>query len=847
MRFREPLLIPFLAFATGILVSPAIVLTRNDVLAGLTGCLALAVLARFVKAGRAGYAAMLATMLFSGAAAEVFRRPPPPPQLDADDGELLMLAGCVVEPPAFSPDREQFILELEPGARARVSLTLKPGDSPPALGYGERVKLAATVRRPHNFGNPGAFDYERYLARQDIYWTASARSGTTIDRLPGPCGSRLMGAIFSIRTAALRRIEELYPGDSYSQAMMKAILLGDSINLERVWTDHFRRTGTYHALVISGLHIIVLAGTLLQLLRICMIRESIAGVIAGAGAWLYTAVSGGSAPAVRAAAGFTLYLIARYLYRRGRVLNLLCAVAFGYLAWDPGQMFDPSFQLSFLSVAAIGAFADPVTRAALARYADAGRDLTDIRKDAKLAPRAAEFRVELRLLIETVATVTRVKAAPLTKTAELSLRAACAVAAMMILSGVVQIALALPMALYFHRISVTGLTANLLVVPCMNLLVPVGFVAIFTGLRPAAWLARALLYIAQVVASWHVKWEPSHRIPDPPLWFGFVLLFALAAAGVALRSGGWRRWVAVPAALTAFGVMMWAPFKAELSPGRLELTAVDVGQGEALVVATPAGKLLLVDAGGIPSFGKARKPRLEIGEDVVSPYLWGRRIQSVDVIATTHAHEDHVGGLRALIENFHPREIWTGAVPPNSVEAGALELARSRGIAIRQRAAGERFDFGGAEVEVVSPTADYTPLEQAHNNDSLAMRISYGQHSFLLLGDLEREMERGLIDRATFGRTTVLKAAHHGSKTSTTPELLDAVQPQFAIISAGYLNLFRHPHPDVLERLEQHHTDVLRTDQDGLVTIRTDGRRLSVEKNRWDRAQHGLIAPWLVW
>ena len=126
-----------------------------------------------------------------------------------------------------------------------------------------------------------------------------------------PVSSHWSAAIFRIRAAALRRIEELYPRDLYSQAMMKAILLGDSTNLERVWTDHFRRTGTFHALVISGLHIIVLAGTLLYVLRFCMVPESIAALVAGSAAWLYTAVSGNSAPAVRAAAGFTLYMLAK--------------------------------------------------------------------------------------------------------------------------------------------------------------------------------------------------------------------------------------------------------------------------------------------------------------------------------------------------------------------------------------------------------------------------------------------------------------------------------------------------------------------------------------------------------
>ena len=847
MRFREPLLLPLVAFTLGILTSRAVPFSLNELTLALAALALLALLGFVLHKPRPAYLATLAATLFAGAAADVYHRPPPPPRLDADDGELLMLSGCVVEPSVFSPDREQFTLELEPAARARVTLALKKDDTPPSLDYGQRVKFAATVRRPHNFGNPGSFDYERYLARQDIYWTASARSGTPIDIESGLCGSRFAAAIFAIRTAALRRIEELYPNDLYSQAMMKAILLGDSTNLERVWTDHFRRTGTFHALVISGLHIIVLAGTLLYILRFCMVPEPVAALIAGSGAWLYTAVSGNSAPAVRAAAGFTLYLIGCYMYRRGRVLNLLSAVALVYLAFDPGQAFEPSFQLSFLSVAAIGAFADPVTRAALARYADAGRGLAEVRKDMRLRPRAAEFRIEMRLLAETVHFATRLPMKALLKAAELLVRGACAVIGAMILSSVVQIALALPMALYFHRISITGLTANLLVVPCMNLLVPVGFVAIFFHWSLAAKLARLLLDISQYVATWHVRWEPAHRIPDPPLWLALLLVIALAIAAVTLRRANRWRWIAVPSALAVFAAMLAAPFQPELARGRLQVTAVDVGQGEALMVTTPQGRVMLVDAGGIPAFGRARKPRLEVGEDVVSPYLWRQRIQHVDVIATTHAHEDHVGGLRALIENYHPGEIWTGALPETSVETRVLNEARDMGIRVLRRTAGEQFDFGGVRIEILAPAADYQPREQAHNNDSLGMRLVYGEHSFLLLGDMEREIEWGLVDRGALSKTTVLKAAHHGSKTSSTAELLDAVRPDFAIISAGYGNMFHHPNPDVLERLEQHHTDILRTDQDGLVSISTDGRRITVDKNAWRKAEGASAPLWPVW
>ena len=239
-----------------------------------------------------------------GIALDVLHRPGPLPELDAQNGETVLLTGCVVDPPVLGRDRERFLLELGPRAIASVSMMAKP-DAPP-LNYGQRVEIEAKIRLPHNYHNPGAFDYAAYLSRQNIFWYASMPRDGAVRIMPGRCGSRLAGVVFGLRTAALDRIERLYAGNDYATAMMEAILIGQSAKLEKVWTDHFRRTGTYHALVISGLHVTVLAGVLLFLLRMCMTGELTALLIACAAAWVYAAVSGWSAPVNRAAGGFTL-------------------------------------------------------------------------------------------------------------------------------------------------------------------------------------------------------------------------------------------------------------------------------------------------------------------------------------------------------------------------------------------------------------------------------------------------------------------------------------------------------------------------------------------------------------
>jgi len=200
----------------------------------------------------------------------------------------------------------------------------------------------------------------------------------------------------------------------------------------------------------------------------------------------------------------------------------------------------------------------------------------------------------------------------------------------------------------------------------------------------------------------------------------------------------------------------------------------------------------------------------------------------LDVVALSHGHEDHIGGLPALVADFRPRELWTGATPDFPVWETVRERARKAGTRIRGWTAPAKFEFGGAIVEVLAPLANYVPAAAPKNNDSLVLRVRYGRHAFLLCGDVERQIEWAMLEAGEDPRADVLKVAHHGSRTSSTEEFLNAVAPSFAIVSAGFENSYGHPHPDVLDRLERHRAIVLRTDLDGLITIRSDGHRLSV-------------------
>lgn len=817
-----------MALASGILLSRMAGFRAVELLVCLPLFFAITLLA-YRRSRAVGYSGCLAALVLCGASLESLHRPGRAPEIDASSHETVLLSGCVVSPPAFYEGRDQFVMELARKARARVSLTVRDGETPPDLHYGQSVELEARVRPIRNFQNPGAFDYQAYSARSDIYWTAAMASGSNVKMLPGRCGSRFLAGIFILRTAGLNRIDQLFAGNPYATGMMEATLIGESSKLDRVWTEEFRRTGTYHMLVIDGLHVTVLAAFLLFLLRIGFVPELAALALTGAGAWLYALVSGCNAPAVRAAAGFSLYFAARYFYRRRRVLNLLFAVAIIYLICDPGQMFEAGFQLSFLAVAAIGALAIPLLEATSAPFSRGVFAIREVSRDARMDPKAAQFRVELRLLAETLHYYLRIPQDWIARALGFSARLVFYAWEMAIISTVIQIALALPLAIYFHRISFTGFSANIMVVPLLALVVPFGFVAVFSIWHFPAMVAGWLLDAGEKVAAWHVQFEPNWRVPDPPLW----LAFAFSAALIVLAFGIWRlrrwSWVTACAVATLFALVFWHPFPPEVHRGELELTAIDVGQGDSLLLSFPDGKLMLVDGGGTLSFGRRTKPRIDIGEDVVSPYLWRRSIRKIDVVVMTHAHDDHAQGLPAVIENFRPDELWTGATAASAAWTAVEAKARLQKVSIIAMRSGRSFDFGGTHVEIVSPPPDYTPGESPTNNDSLGMRISYGQRSILLTGDMEKPMEMQALAAGEALRADILKVGHHGSNTSSIEPFLDAVSPTFALISDGFENSFRHPHAKVLERLATHHATILRTDLQGLTTIRTDGHKVSVE------------------
>lgn len=712
----------------------------------------------------------------------------------------------------------------------RVSLSNADGLN---LTCGDRVALPLRLRVPQRYRDPGAFQYADFLLSQGIAVEANARAERLRVTAAGAATWRCQ--LYAAQAWSASRMESFVASaanhklptalrlNSADAAMLNAMLFGDRSGLTRGLRVGFERTGSFHLFVVSGLHIALLAGGvfwILGRLRCPPLPATLLTIAAAAG---YTALTGFGQPAQRSLVMTSVYLAARLLSRNRDSMNALGAAVLALLVWDPASLFDASFQMTALAIIAIAGIAVPLGKYTFLRYASVADDVFHHPR-RHFQPREMQIRVMLEMWGEAVGHLAGAKARRLPANL---FRFALWAAELALVGIVAELVMVLPMAMYFHRATVFALPANMLVIPLIAVLAPLA-VATFLCSLVNPWLA-ILPGLATAGLLHSIAWtihRISHlaaadlRVPGPVWWVACCAVCAWLACCWLVRRSRWGAFATALAMPLIATMVLWQE-PAVRTANTLEVTAIDVGQGDSLLAINPAGAAMVIDAGGpVGRSGPAEVvSRFDVGEEVVSPYLWSRRLRRVDIVVLSHAHTDHMGGLPAILENFRPRELWVGADPDSQLYSALLEEAADLGIAVRHVRAGDRIPWGSVEITVLSPAVAYSNASVPRNDDSVVLRMDYGKASALLEGDAETPSEQTMLAAGLVHHATLLKVAHHGSRTSTTQAFVDAAAPEDAVISVGRRNTFGHPRAEVIGRLAVEGAHVFRTDEFGLTSF----------------------------
>ena len=827
--------------------------------------------------------------------AEMEQHPAPAPELAAlSDGLLRTMEGTVVNAGPIRGEIEQNLVDNDPAEPAattaaeqqpsqridlRVStlevvtdaddaqapiaggvrLTVRwpaPNESSPPtqpnpqpFHCGERVRAVVRLLEPETYHDSGVWSREDFLLDQGITSTATV-SIDRVERLGPAPGAFLVcrvsgwqhasSARLLALPAAMRRLPAVLRLTQNDAIMLAAMVTGDRTYLTHSLRVGFERTGSFHMLVVSGFHLAIVAGCIFwgaRRLRLPRLPATFITIIVSFGYALFT---GFATPVQRSLWMVTLYLLARLLYRERGPLNTIGFAALCLLAVRPRSLFDASLQMTLLAVVAIAGVAAPLLQATVHPYLTATRDLRLIAIDAKLSPRLAQFRVTLRMVATSLQAAGHGRWGSIAwRIFPWAMRFLLRLGELLVVSCVAEMAMTLPMAIYFHRITIFALPVNVFILPLLAVLMPAALVTLLVALvwpsaavLPAMFVALPLHFGTGLVRLFGSLSFGDFRIPAPLLWqsaaFCALLAAAIVLASLAVSRG--TRWPrrAVWAALLLAALAAVLPRPIQHPHDALLMEAIDVGQGDSLLLITPDGKTLLVDGGGFGGGPHQAPQDFDIGEEVVSEALWSRGIRHLDVVALSHAHSDHMGGLPAVLRNFRPAELWVGNNPRFGAYNALLNEAADLHVRLRSLRAGDALTLGSTQISVLAPFPDYQPGPEPTNNDSLVLHMTYGATSVMLEGDAEAPIEQAMLAEPGL-KSTLLKVGHHGSVTSTRPEFLSRVAPQWALISCGLHNRYGHPRQEVLEELQAAHIRTFRTDINGVTCFRLDGKTTTPE------------------
>jgi competence protein ComEC len=739
------------------------------------------------------------------------------------------------------------------------------------LRHGARLRLLATLDREDNFRNPGVMPFTEYLEREGYDATGVIKSPLLIERLDDERVFLPLALLYESRERLQRRIHSLFSPET--AGVLDAALLGNHYNISLGAAQRFRAGGTFHVLVISGFQIAFIGGVMLLVVRWFTKRTVLQVTFAATFLWGYTTAVGAEASVVRSAFMFTVVLLAPLVSRRANTLNSLGAAASALLVWRPNDLFDPSFQLTFLSVLSIVTIAVPL----ISRMQEVGswrpahetpyppvvsnwfRAFSEALFWSEREWKAEMDGSNIRYRLFKTTWASRLERWRLQKLLRYATNA-------VVISASVQIGMLPVTIIYFHRLSFAALLLNIFVGGLMAIMTLAALAAMLISIMGSG-LAAPLKTITE-----KLDWLMIHSV-DPFSWMGIdsirmphyrgwlagiYLLYFLVLGLLVIALARWkplrlsepetrkktlaRRKLAIAMAgfLLIGLITVGHPFSGDRPDGKLHVDFLDVGQGDSALLTMPDGTTLLIDGGGRPNIDWQRTGEFDdgepferdtrsVGERVVSEYLWSRGLDRVDYVLATHADADHIDGLNDVVRNFKVRSAIVARTPSNDPGyARFAETMRQMRVSVERVGAGDAMLFGGVTAQVLWPTASVNDSAPSRNNDSIVLRFIFGDKFIVFTGDVEREAELTMLAEGLDLRSDIVKVAHHGSKTSSVEPFVGATRPSTAIISVGRSSIFGHPNKDVVERWRASGAQVMTTGEKGTISVVTDGHSLKI-------------------
>lgn len=780
--------------AIGLLLGDALAASATTVpalpLAGMAGAAAALVFTSDVAWRHVGVA-LLAAIVGNLAAHQVYqpRLPPDHVALAATHAPIDIEAILVADPEPHGERTRLWLCaeHIDEGHGWRPTqgtVLLSVGSVEQRWSAGDRMRGTVSLRRPRNFGNPGEFDYVAFLARQGVYSTGFADDDAgfvLVGHVEGGVGDwfarwrRGVGALIHQSLAEPQA------------SVLSALVIGTATTLPSDLRAAFSRAGVSHVLSVSGLHIGLVAAVAYALFRWLLARSrwlllttnvpKLAAALSIIPVLLYAGIAGSNVATLRSVLMIVVFIAAVVVDRERHLIVSLAAAAIVILITSPGNSLDISFQLSFVAVLGLVL--------AMERFWPWWRGW----EEAHLL----RLRGWRGRLCRSVALYTVVSLSALAATTPLT-------------------------ALHFNQVSFIALLANAVVVPLLgSLAVAFGLLGalLFLVSETLAWLCICLagpvvqlgLWLVRFFAAWPYA---AVRVVTPTV---FELVMVYAALLALVRMTGYIRevFVIILVAITLADGAWW--YVARYHRRDLRLTFLSVGQGDAAVVEFPGAEVMVIDGGGLGG------ETFDVGERVIAPFLWSRKIAHVDYVVLSHPDRDHYGGLAFVAMQFSPREFWSNGASADSEWFARLEQGlRDGGVSRHVLHRGDVRRIGSVDVDVHSPPSQRDGLRG--NDQSVVLSLGFGNTQVLFTGDIEAPREEDLV-ASSDGQlaSAVLKVPHHGSHTSSSARFLDAVAPEFAIVSAGFENRFGFPHPDVLRRYDARNCTLARTDLDGAVTV----------------------------